>query len=87
MIRYLYYTISIGTEVPKLITWLRYSGFIVLYPLGFLSETLLAYNLLRFRENYDGIYIITVLIVIFCFSYGYKNIYIYMLKQRKKYLN
>ncbi|MES1915169.1 MAG: hypothetical protein MHM6MM_007152 [Cercozoa sp. M6MM] len=37
-IRYPYYALSLLQAVPSALTWLRYSAFIVLYPLGIASE-------------------------------------------------
>jgi hypothetical protein len=37
-IRYPYYALKESAEAPELLTWLRYTTFIVLYPLGVMSE-------------------------------------------------
>ncbi|EAL68514.1 hypothetical protein DDB_G0278683 [Dictyostelium discoideum AX4] len=44
LIRFPYYLY--GSNSPKFLTWLRYNAFIILYPLGFLSENILWYNML-----------------------------------------
>lgn len=41
--RYLYYALNILNVVPYLVTWCRYSFFLVLYPFGVLGELLLIY--------------------------------------------
>ena len=39
MIRYSYFTCKIAfAEVPGILTWLRYNTFVLLYPIGILSE-------------------------------------------------
>lgn len=53
MTRYLYYALNIYNLVPYVLTWLRYSLFIVLYPLGVSGELLTfvaAYPLIRDRD-------------------------------------
>ena len=39
--RYLYYALNIYNVVPYLLTWARYSLFIILYPTGVLGELLI----------------------------------------------
>ena len=41
--RYLYYALNILGVVPYLLTWCRYSFFLVLYPIGVVGELLLIY--------------------------------------------
>lgn len=41
--RYLYYALNILNVVPYLLTWCRYSFFLVLYPIGVAGELLLIY--------------------------------------------
>ena len=53
MTRYLYYALNIYNLVPYVLTWLRYSLFIVLYPVGVTGELLTmvaAYPLIRDRN-------------------------------------
>ncbi|XP_024527841.1 very-long-chain (3R)-3-hydroxyacyl-CoA dehydratase 2-like isoform X1 [Selaginella moellendorffii] len=53
VIRYPQYVASILGTCPPWLTWARYSGFIVLYPIGFFSEMHLMYSALPFirKEN------------------------------------
>ncbi|KAF5026365.1 hypothetical protein F66182_1573 [Fusarium sp. NRRL 66182] len=46
-VRYLYFALQTGTEsVPSALLWLRYNLFIVLYPIGILSEARLVYEVI-----------------------------------------
>ncbi|KAM0245502.1 hypothetical protein ACHAP5_005309 [Fusarium lateritium] len=47
-VRYLYFALQTGTgSVPSALTWLRYNMFIVLYPIGILSEMRLVYEVIE----------------------------------------
>ena len=53
MTRYLYYALNIYDMVPYILVWMRYTLFIVLYPLGVSGELLTivaAYPLIRDRK-------------------------------------
>ncbi|KAL7936031.1 tyrosine phosphatase-like protein [Trichoderma chlorosporum] len=43
VIRYSYFALSLSGFTPRVLTWLRYNTFFVLYPLGILSECSLIY--------------------------------------------
>lgn len=50
--RYTYYALSLmGTQVPPVLTWLRYTTFYVLYPLGAGSEALVALSTIPEWKN------------------------------------
>lgn len=43
VIRYSYFALTLSGLTPKVLTWLRYNTFFVLYPVGILSECSLVY--------------------------------------------
>ncbi|CAL8075979.1 unnamed protein product [Calicophoron daubneyi] len=53
MIRYAYYATNVYCPAPTLITWLRYSGFVVLYPCGVTGELLLMYGAVQEKDQCD----------------------------------
>lgn len=45
VIRYTYFAFKeAGVYIPYALTWLRYSAFLVLYPIGITSELVMMYN-------------------------------------------
>ena len=44
VIRYVYFVFNLQGQVPRILTWLRYNTFFVLYPLGITSEMGLAFK-------------------------------------------
>lgn len=42
--RYLYYSLNIVNKLPYLLTWCRYSFFLILYPIGVIGELLIIYS-------------------------------------------
>lgn len=87
IIRYSFYAINIETQgnAPKGLTWLRYSLFIVLYPLGISSECWIIYQSLteatKVVSPWYSYFLISTLAVYVPGSY---ILFTYMLKQRKK---
>lgn len=51
MIRYSMYAINIVTDTPYFLTWLRYTFFIVAYPVGVTGELLVSYNGLSYAHS------------------------------------
>lgn len=43
VVRYSYFALMLSGWEPKLLVWLRYNGFFVLYPIGITSELVLLY--------------------------------------------
>ncbi len=83
VIRYAYYATLLKNKVPKLILWLRYTLFIILYPTGVTGEMLIVY---RYAELGGWqISIVNVLLVGLVLSYVvfFPKLYMYMWKQRK----
>lgn len=44
VIRYSYFALSLAQMLPRALTWVRYTTFYVLYPLGITSECMLVYG-------------------------------------------
>ncbi|PWY72866.1 PTPLA-domain-containing protein [Aspergillus eucalypticola CBS 122712] len=82
-IRYSYFAVlSAGAPVPGLLRWLRYSLFLILYPIGIGSEWWLMFRALRVTNSIP----VQALYVFFLFLYGPGSpmMYSYMVKQRRK---
>ena len=100
IIRYPWYTLTSLGLCPKFLTWLRYSAFIILYPIGILGELggyWAAWSQIESYAGYDfQLSIGESQITLFKFHYwvifgllilyplGGPYLYMYMLKQRSK---
>lgn len=78
-IRYFYYI----RKVNKLLAWLRYNSFIVLYPAGMTLENIIVWKILQRYSESPG-WLFTAFLA--CYSIPAIKIYMYMLRQRKKHL-
>jgi very-long-chain (3R)-3-hydroxyacyl-CoA dehydratase len=78
IVRYAYYATSLLKSTPPVLTWLRYSMFLVLYPVGVASELALIWNAdwMPFRW-----------LIVAAYAPGFYMLYGYMLKQRGKILS
>lgn len=99
VVRYAFYFLNILDRVPYIITFLRYTMFIVLYPIGITGELLCMYAALP-RAAKTGVYSITMpntVNVTFDFYYAiiifgvmylpvFPMLYTHMLAQRRKVL-
>ena len=96
IIRYAYYVVGVLGMKFGVLTWLRYTLFIILYPLGAGSELCCIYKAypdLAIFKPYDielpNIYNITfrfqylVLLVVLSYVPGFSTLYLYMFAQRK----
>ncbi|GMI42496.1 hypothetical protein TeGR_g224 [Tetraparma gracilis] len=96
VIRYPFYALSLLGGCPGALTWLRYTAFIALYPVGIFSECVCVYlslevvaPMLGERLGVDVGVALPVGTAAYCaFAYGYCGVllYKYMLKQRRKVL-
>ncbi|KAI6782977.1 3-hydroxyacyl dehydratase [Emericellopsis cladophorae] len=84
-VRYLYFALQTGTgRVPSFLLWLRYNLFIVLYPIGILSEARLVYQVISPSKARNELYQyllwfgLAIYVPAFYFLYGH------MLAQRAK---
>ncbi|CAH8638072.1 unnamed protein product [Schistosoma margrebowiei] len=99
MIRYSYYVADICRVKLNLLIWLRYSGFMVLYPTGISGEVLLIVSgIKRLREteeysfnlpnalNCSLYYWFALVIILITYIPGSKTMYTHMMRQRRKVL-
>ncbi|VDK83833.1 unnamed protein product [Litomosoides sigmodontis] len=100
VIRYSYYGLALINAVSSLHTWLRYSLFIVLYPLGVTGELIAVLSALpevstkkHFTIEMPNIFNIGfsfwwyLIVYVILYIPGLPQMYMYMLKQRKKVLS
>lgn len=84
IIRFAYYLNQSFNLNNKIITWLRYSAFIVVYPLGVALEFYIIY--ISFVDN-SSIFIKSFLVIVVClYVYMFPKLYYHLIKQRKKVL-
>lgn len=99
IIRYLFYALKELDAVPYVLTWLRYTTFYVLYPLGVSSEMAMVYLAMpSIRQqrlwsldlpnslNFGFSYYLACWVIVFGYLPGFPQLYMYMIKQRKKVL-
>lgn len=99
IIRYMYYALNIVGFVPHLIVWLRYTTFIILYPIGVTGELLCFYGAQSEVANTDMWTVGLPNALNFSFHYRYllifimllyiplfPQMYLHMFAQRKKIL-
>lgn len=101
LIRYSFYTFNLVTgRPPKLLVWLRYSAFLVLYPIGISGEIATLYNAIPYiREsgrwcmalpntmNISFSWVYTIWFILFAvYPPASKFLYGHMLRQRRKVL-
>lgn len=99
-IRYAFYTINTITSVPYSLKWLRYSAFVVLYPIGILSEVKCICLSLRYLKqseslrsypfpmpnmlNFELDLYVIYIILLCCYVPGSIYLYGHMMSQRSK---
>ncbi|CAF0974941.1 unnamed protein product [Rotaria sordida] len=102
IIRYAYYALNLFQVSPQLLTWCRYSFFIVLYPLGVTGEILTIIKAMQtiypeiVRNRYSIVlpnkfnfgfdYFYFLCVVLLAYTY-FPTMYKHMFKQRAKTLN
>lgn len=90
VVRYSYYASHLANlaAVPYWLTWLRYSAFYVLYPIGVASEMTMIYKSLEEAEFIVGSwYKWALFAILFTYPPGLYTLYTYMIRQRKKVLH
>lgn len=93
VVRYPNYALNCFGTSPYILTYLRYTLFIVLYPTGFLSELWLMYKALPFikkKNLYEGLFAglpfsfsAFVLAMICVYPFIFPKMYLHMFKQRR----
>jgi len=98
--RYLYYALNLFDCVPHAITWLRYTLFIVLYPIGVSGELLTmvkAFPHIRDKQllsiqlpnfaNISFYYHYLLIVIMLTYIPFFPQLYFYMISQRNKMLS
>lgn len=83
IVRYSFYLGKQVDVMPYGLKWARYSAFIVLYPMGLLSEPLVVYKTLDSVLGFAYWFLAFGLLL---YVPGFLRLYSYMWKQRKRYL-
>lgn len=84
LVRYSYYFFLLQSREVKWLTWMRYSFFIVLYPLGVTGEWLIICAPIVAKGFALDFYTVAALVVAAAYIYYFPVLYGYMWKQRKK---
>jgi very-long-chain (3R)-3-hydroxyacyl-CoA dehydratase len=84
--RYLYYIANLVGCCPKMLTWTRYSLFLVLYPLGTIGEMSMLMVAGQVLALLESKYRYALLGLLAIYPFGFLFMYQHMLKQRAKYL-
>lgn len=87
IIRYGFYVIKIcGIKTPYWLVWLRYSAFLVLYPLGLVCESTTVFNSYDYVKSRLPAYYYFLKYAIVLYIPGFLYLYTYMIGQRTKVL-
>ncbi|KAG7199333.1 hypothetical protein KM043_018180 [Ampulex compressa] len=100
IIRYSYYFTNLIGYVPYIVTWFRYTGFIILYPIGVTGELLCFYANINYAAAYPEVlsyilpnkwnftfsYLYFLLFFVLCYVPFFPYLYLYMFSQRRKVL-
>ncbi|XP_076662533.1 3-hydroxyacyl-CoA dehydratase 1 [Halictus rubicundus] len=100
IIRYLYYFMNLNNYVPHVLSWLRYTLFIVLYPIGVSGELLCAYAATQYARshpdalsytlpnswNFAFSYLYLLISVMITYIPVFPQLYLHMFAQRRKIL-
>ncbi|KAH7268188.1 tyrosine phosphatase-like protein [Fusarium solani] len=84
-VRYLYFAFQTGTSsVPSILLWARYNLFIVLYPIGILSEARLVYRVIEPSKARNSTYQYLLWFGLAIYAPAFYILYGHMLAQRAK---
>ncbi|KAJ9154926.1 Very-long-chain (3R)-3-hydroxyacyl-CoA dehydratase [Pleurostoma richardsiae] len=85
VIRYLYFALTLAGSSPRLLFWLRYNTFFVLYPVGITSELAeLWLAMLEARQDGDTFVVWAIVATFVIYAPGIPILYGHMMKQRRK---
>ncbi|XP_011634290.1 very-long-chain (3R)-3-hydroxyacyl-CoA dehydratase 2 [Pogonomyrmex barbatus] len=101
IIRYFYYFVNLINIVPYVLVWLRYTTFIILYPLGITGELLCFYSAIKYatanpdswsytlpnKWNFTFSYLYFLVTVVLTYIPSFPQLYLHMFAQRRKILN
>nr|XP_043619200.1 very-long-chain (3R)-3-hydroxyacyl-CoA dehydratase 2 [Erigeron canadensis] len=93
IVRYPFYALSCLGKCPSFLTYLRYTVFIVIYPIGVLGEMWIMYKSLPaimeknlYADYFAAIpfsYYTFVKVVLICYPFLWLQLYLYLFKQRR----
>ncbi|KAK0621156.1 tyrosine phosphatase-like protein [Bombardia bombarda] len=87
VVRYTFFTLKQVDAVPEHLEWMRYSGFLVLYPVGISSEVaMIVRAFLGPAEGLHEYYPWVLAAILVTYIPGSVILYSHMLKQRRKYI-
>ncbi|ORX80208.1 PTPLA-domain-containing protein [Anaeromyces robustus] len=86
VVRYLYYALNIFKIHVKLLTWIRYTFFYVLYPVGASSECVLIYTSIPAVAKISKYCPYVNWVVLLSYVPFFPILYMHMIKQRKRVL-
>jgi very-long-chain (3R)-3-hydroxyacyl-CoA dehydratase len=84
VIRYSYFALTLSGWQPRLLTWLRYNTFYVLYPIGILSECSLVWFAADPAKKLHELAPFVLYAILIIYIPGSYVLYTYMISQRKK---
>ncbi|KAG5976201.1 hypothetical protein E4U55_007454 [Claviceps digitariae] len=86
VIRYTYFALSLAQMLPPVLTWVRYTTFYVLYPLGITSECMLVYGATGPAAQYSsgGVAVVVLYAILAIYVPGSYILFTHMMKQRRK---
>lgn len=100
IIRYTFYMLKELDALPYMLSWMRYTAFILLYPIGVASELVLAWSAWNHAAKHGGPsikmpnafnfgidYSTCILVFMGAYFYGFPMLYMHMVHQRKKVLS
>lgn len=87
LVRYSFYFFQLQNKNPKALLWMRYSFFIVLYPVGVTGEWLILVSPLFGMVFSFYAYAAVLVVLAASYVYYFPVLYKYMWKQRSKRLN
>ncbi len=85
IIRYMYYLRQLFGHPNTLIIWLRYSAFIICYPVGLACEFFVMFNVLKYNDLV-AVKIVMILVAI-AYLFMFPRLYNHLLIQRKQKLS
>lgn len=81
IIRYTYYITLLFKKESKIISWLRYSAFIICYPIGIACEFFVMYNVFKYNDILAIKLLMLIAAIVYLFLFP--RLYLHLLQQRK----
>lgn len=84
VIRYSHYLFTLSKKENPGLTWFRYTGFMLLYPIGVIGELLIVYQFMAERAWSFDLVGIAVIVIVLSYPIGFPILFRHMLKQRRR---